>query len=323
MARGRTRLGVFLVGDRTRSAGVASWLCAIACFLPGSAGAYCRTTTCDPLNEADRCQPVDGCATRGERLFWPDACVTFAVQELGSTRRSVTAVEVDEAMRKGFAAWLGTECDAEGGIPSLGVVPLGSARCDQVEFNPPEDGRAGAPNANLVIFRDDAWPYANERFVIARTSLTFDPNTGAIFDADIEVNSFSNEFSTGEVDVTNDLQGVLTHEIGHFLGLDHSTAESATMRANYDLSNLGARTLSGDDRAGICSIYSPAAEATLECPSSTGPHHGFSQDCGSDEWADASCLSLAPTGTASTAGWLAGAALAALGIFRRRSRCRL
>lgn len=290
--------------------------------MPASAGAYCRTTTCDPLREPDGCQPVDGCATRGEPLFWPDACVTYAVQELGSARRGLSALEVDEAMRKGFAAWLGAECNAEGGLPSLGVVPLGNVRCDQVEFNPPENGRAGAPNANIVIFRDDTWPYANERFVIARTSLTFDPNTGAIFDADIEVNSFANEFSIGEVGVTNDLQGVLTHEIGHFLGLDHTTADSATMRANYDLSNLGARTLSGDDRAGICTIYSPSVELGPECPSSTGPHHGFSRECGSDEWADASCLSLAPAGKAGAAGWLAGLALAALGILRRRSRCR-
>jgi hypothetical protein len=254
-------------------------------------------------------------------LFWPDACVTYAVQEDGSSLRGVSALEVDEAMRKGFAAWLGSECDG-GGSPSLGVVPLGTARCDQVEFNAPDRGRAGAPNANIVIFRDDTWPHPNERFVIARTSLTFDPSTGAIFDADIEINSFANEFSTREVDVSNDLQGVLTHEIGHFLGLDHTSAESATMRANYDLSNLGARTLSADDRAGICSIYSPSAELEPGCPSVTGPHHGFSQDCGSDAWANASCLSLAPTAESSGASWLASILLAALGIARRRSTCR-
>jgi hypothetical protein len=243
------------------------------------------------------------------------------VHEEGSERRDVSAGDVDEAMRNGFAAWLGAECDS-GGSPSLGVVPLGTASCDQVEFNPPDRGRAGAPNANLVVFRDDAWPYPDERFVIARTSLTFDPLTGAIFDADIEVNSFANEFSIGESDVTNDLQGVLTHEVGHFLGLDHSSAEGATMRANYDLSNLGARTLSADDRAGICSIYSPAAEAEPGCPSSTGPHHGFSRECGTDEWADASCLSLAAAPKTSAGGWLAAALLAALGMARRRSSCR-
>jgi hypothetical protein len=258
------------------------------------------------------------CPTRGEPLFWPDACVTYAVQLHGSALRDIDAFATDQAMQKAFAAWLGTECPS-GGKPSLGVIPLGGASCDRVEFNPPEQGRAGAPNANLVIFRDDLWPYPDERFVIARTSITFDPNTGAILDADIEINSFQNEFSTDDVTITNDLQAVLTHEVGHFLGLDHSTVENATMRANYDLSNLGARTLSSDDRAGICSVYSPMEDAEVSCPGDTGPRHGFSRECGSDARADASCLSLARGGSKRMA-WLPWLVLGVLAVSRRRPR---
>jgi hypothetical protein len=108
----------------------------------------------------------------------------------------------------------------------------------------------------------------------------------------------------------------LTHEVGHFLGLDHSTFENATMQANYDLSNLGARTLSSDDVAGICSIYGPLETADASCPPNTGPHHGFSRECGTDVRADASCLSLG----ASTrgAGWVAGLSLCLLAGVRRR-----
>jgi hypothetical protein len=186
-----------------------------------SAGAYCRTTTCDPLVEADGCEPVMGCPTRGEPLFWPEACVTYAVQRLGSPLRGISAYEVDQSMRAAFIAWLGTECPPVG-RPSIGVIALGGASCDEVEFNPPEMGRGGAPNANIVMFRDEAWPYPGERFVIARTSITFDPNTGAILDADIEINSFDNDFSTADDVVTTDLQAVLTHEVGHFFGLDHA-----------------------------------------------------------------------------------------------------
>jgi len=260
-----------------------------------------------------------GCPTRGEPLFWPDACVTYAVQLRGSPLREVDAFETDQVMRKAFAAWLGTECP-EGGKPSLGVIPLGGASCDKVEFNAPDMGRGGAPNANLVIFRDDVWPYPDERFVIARTSITFDVETGAIFDADIEVNSLQNEFSTDDVNITNDLQAVLTHEVGHFLGLDHSTAEHATMGANYDLANLGARTLSSDDQAGICTIYSPLVDAEPSCPGDTGPRHGFSRECGTDARADASCLTLAPGGSTGGKGW-ACLALGWLALsFRRRAR---
>lgn len=281
------------------------------------AAAYCRTTTCDPVVDDEGCAPVQGCPTRGEPLFWPDACVTYAVQRSGSPLRGVSAYDLDQVMGMAFSAWLGAECPQDG-TPSMGVISLGGARCDQVEFNPPELGRAGAPNANIVMFRDDRWPYPDERFVIARTSITFDPDTGAIFDADIEINSFDNELSTGDIDVKTDLQAVLTHEVGHFLGLDHSTFENATMQANYDLSNLGARTLSSDDVAGICSIYAPLETADSSCPPSTGPHHGFSRECGSDVRADASCLSLGGRGRG--AGEAVGLGLCLLAAARRRLR---
>jgi hypothetical protein len=198
------------------------------------------------------------------------------------------------------------------------VVPLGGAVCDKVEFNGPVDGRPLTPNANLVIYRDDRWPYRQELFVIARTSITFDPLTGAIYDADIELNSFENEFSISDTQVSNDLRSVLTHEVGHFLGLDHTRVPNATMLADYELSNLGTRTLSSDDRAGICSIYAPMTEGELVCPGSTGPHHGYSRECGTSVHADASCLSVAGTTPGGGSGWLPWLWLGLLGLFRLR-----
>ncbi len=287
----------------------------------GTVQAYCRTTTCDPAKEecaVDR----QGCATRGEYLYWPDACVTYAVQRNGSPLRGISAYDTDRALRAAFSAWLGADCEG-GGSPSLGVIPLGGASCDQVEFNAAESGRPLTPNANLIIYRDDAWPYVNERFVIARTSITFDPLTGAIFDADIEINSFRNEFSLSDTMVSNDLQSVLTHEVGHFLGLDHTLVPNATMLADYELSDLGTRTLSSDDTAGICAIYSPLESGAVSCPGSTAPHHGYSRECGTPVYADASCLSLggAPLRAAGQRPWPAlwpWLALVGLGLIRRR-----
>lgn len=286
----------------------------VLALVPRAALAYCRTTTCDPVTE-DCGINQQGCATRGEYLYWPDACVTYAVQRNGSPLRGISAYETDGALRAAFSAWLGADCIG-GGSPSLGVIPLGGASCDRVEFNPTESGRPLTPNANLVIYRDEGWPYVNERFVIARTSITFDPLTGAIFDADIEINSFRNEFSLSDTMVSNDLQSVLTHEVGHFLGLDHTQVPNATMLADYELSDLGTRTLSSDDAAGICAIYSPMAEGAVSCPGNTGPHHGYSRECGSPEYADASCLSLssAPPRSGAYWPWL----LAVLGLMRRR-----
>ena len=74
------------------------------------AAAFCRTTTCDPLLDPGRCGVVMGCATEGEPLFWPDACVTYAVQRAGSPRLDISAFDLDQAMQKAFTAWLGAEC---------------------------------------------------------------------------------------------------------------------------------------------------------------------------------------------------------------------
>ena len=104
------------------------------------------------------------------------------------------------------------------------------------------------------------------------------------------------------------------------LGLDHTRVPNATMLADYELSNLGSRTLSADDRAGICSVYSPMTDGELVCPGSTGPHHGFSRECGTSAHADASCLSLAGAAPARGSAGLPWLGLGLLAWFRLRRR---
>jgi len=73
---------------------------------------------------------------------------------------------------------------------------------------------------------------------------------GQILDADILFNP-AMKFSTdgsGE----NDLQTVATHEIGHFLGLDHSAVVKATM---FPFAPPSQHLLSYDDVAAISSLY--------------------------------------------------------------------
>ncbi|HWC16200.1 MAG TPA: matrixin family metalloprotease [Terriglobales bacterium] len=73
---------------------------------------------------------------------------------------------------------------------------------------------------------------------------------GQILDADILFNpavKFTTDSSGG-----SDLQTVVTHEIGHFLGLDHSAVVKATM---FPFAPPLERTLSYDDVAAISSLY--------------------------------------------------------------------
>jgi hypothetical protein len=83
---------------------------------------------------------------------------------------------------------------------------------------------------------------------------------GQIMDADIVFNP-SYEFITDETLSSNrvDFQSVMTHEIGHFLGLDHSPSVSSTMFWATYAGESSQRTLTADDIVGVSSIYPSAS----------------------------------------------------------------
>ena len=110
--------------------------------------------------------------------------------------------------------------------------------------------------------------------------MTYNVETAEIFDSDVEVNTAGEtQFTTTEMPPPTgaDLEAVLTHEVGHFLGLAHSAVSAATMRSiGYVPGTVGLRTLADDDIAGVCSIYPPDARVGSDCT----PRHGFSGQCG-------------------------------------------
>lgn len=275
---------------------LASGLALVAELYSYDAAAYCRTTTCDSKIETCAINPVTQCPTTGVPLYWPDTCVTFGVHRAGSPKWQVTYDKANQAAQKAFQTWISADC---GGSrrPSIGVVAVGQIECDQVQYNYPEPGEdfPPGPNANVIIFRDAVWPYVdnrdNERTTLALTTITYLKDTGEIVDADIEVNSANVQLSTSDTNITNDLQAILTHEVGHFLGLAHSEVQDATMHRLYNV-NVGDatfRTLSEDDRRGICDLYPPDAVTVGECLGE-GPRFGFSRHCHTPVQASAGLL---------------------------------
>lgn len=121
-------------------------------------------------------------------------------------------------------------------------------------------GTVGKDGQNVVIWvtEDAKWPYGPN--VSAYTTTYVNGSTGVIDEFDIEINATPSWLATrpwsidGEPDKM-DLQDVLTHEVGHVIGLDHVEDPEATMYGVSDLGVTKRRTLGVDDEQGASFIY--------------------------------------------------------------------
>ena len=253
----------------------AAGLC-LSLLTASSAFAYCRTTTCDPGDPKASCKfDANGCVMTGFPLAWRSSCVTIGVQQMGSPRNGLTFDDIAPVVEQAFSSWMKADCG--NGTPSIQVNMIGPLECDVVEYN----SKVG--NANVVIFRNDVWPYTEmgASYAIGLTTTHFDTTNGDLWDADIELNGTA-PLTIGDPIKGDDLLSVLTHEGGHFLGLAHSFDPTATMRPVYTAATDGdsLRSLAPDDIAGICSIYPPGRKpATTSCEN----RHGFSSQCAADQ----------------------------------------
>lgn len=78
---------------------------------------------------------------------------------------------------------------------------------------------------------DDADVYTNQKFD---------------FTSSRESNGCSGEY---------DIDGIMVHEVGHVIGLGHSSVNGATMFPSVGACDFGPRTLSNDDTAGKNALY--------------------------------------------------------------------
>jgi MYXO-CTERM domain-containing protein len=185
----------------------------------------------------------------------------------------------------------------------------------QLQLEPAEPCEVGLDYVNCIVVREDRWcrpaqdgqpERCHDPSAAAITTLFFvddpgSPDDGVIVDADIEINAVDYGLavcgdqpgctSTGGGVVT-DLQNVVTHELGHLLGLDHTCwagppgagpldgdgvpvppcapesalppeVTGATMYNFTDPGEIEKRTPEPDDVDGFCDAYPLAADPMI------------------------------------------------------------
>jgi hypothetical protein len=325
------------MASRARVAAIAG-LALLAAGLAGrEARAFCRTTTCplppDFSPSPEACLPADFdsyCASlsppaKALPVWWRNACVGYDVQEDAS--RQVPYATASQMAAAAFAKWTSLSCAMPGddggggtGKVSIDVRDLGPVACAQVQYN------SNAGNQHVIVFHDDVWPHNDANNTLGLTTITFDPDTGEIYDADMEING-TVTLSVGDPVPPDgyDFESVITHESGHFLGLAHSGDDRATMFASYAAGTTFKRVLTADDVAGLCSVYLPDGSRAVD-PSVGGsvgedacdptPRHGFSTTCAGPP--QKACAASVAGADGDPAGWAAGVALAAVVAAARR-----
>jgi hypothetical protein len=269
-------------------------------------------------------------------IWWRNSCVSYDVQEDAS--RQVPYDTAVQDFATAFSKWTSVSCaDAAlgSGAVSIQVVNLGPVACDQVQYNRDQG------NQHVIIFHDTDWPYPDDMVnTLGLTTITFDPHTGEIYDADMEINATVPLTVSGPVPPDGyDFLSIITHETGHFLGMAHSADELATMYAHYTQGSTSMRNLTSDDTSGICSIYAPdgmrevaaAVESSGTVPSQTcdpTPRHGFQSECAQPPAGGGGCSTLQTRGTprslgdAGSASEALASALALVAVGRRTGRRR-
>lgn len=290
----------------------------VSLFAP-RASAYCRTASCE-AGVGARCEPARP-SDCGVELYWPTSCVGYALQRDASSELDLETTRA--LVAQAFASWSAASCE-EGGGPSVSAVDLGDVTCDRAEYDP------DAENANVIMFRDSAWPH--DPGALALTTVTFALDSGKIRDADMELNSAGATFTTGDEGVKVDALSILTHEAGHFLGLSHAPTVQATMFEEYQPSSTSIRSLEADDVAGICAIYPPDARQVCDplprnglgdaCAPEGGGGEGGGGGAGDDGEADGSGCAARPGAAGAQASLAALLGLAALLRSRGRAGAR-
>jgi hypothetical protein len=202
-------------------------------------------------------------------VAWDVTPVPYAVNRAASD--DLTLDQVTPAIDLAFATWTGPSCSA------LAVTDVG-----------PTDVRARPHDGtNVVVWEETGWTtfgFPASAIGVTQTELAGSAGgTWSITGADMQLNGegYTWVLEGGMMGSTTvDVQSVVTHESGHYLGLLHpceatgfdgapvcgpllDPGAAPTMYPAY--TGMGQRTLEADDVDGICFLYPRAGCETTRC----------------------------------------------------------
>ena len=288
-----------------RRALVAASLC-FASVVPGVARAWCRSTT-----DLTPVAPT-ACNTNGIPLAWARRCLSYSLDVRGSV--SMPIEDIEGVLARSFTHWEDVRCG--GSSTGIDFEPTERlATCQQTEYN------SSGGNVNTIAFVDDFEARMLMTSVFAVTIVWHAPSSGEIYDVDMLVNESLGPYGTcpdtGCIDGSLvDLENVITHEAGHFLGLAHAADEESTMFYEAPRGEIDKRSLAVDDVLGLCATYPPG---TLSESCNFRPRHGLDLDCENGSGGRCSVSTARPSRERGPFAWLVLAALGVVGLRRRRS----
>jgi hypothetical protein len=252
---------------------------------------------------------AQGCVVEGVPT-WLIGKISLWVDNAGSPRLGIAGTEARAALETAVASWMDVVCEG-GAPPELELVVEGTRANAKPGFTP------GAININSISFVDTDW--TGPKGAAATTRATVDKQTGEIVDVDILINSgeFAIAIAPGPDEMS--LVGILAHEVGHLIGLDHSNVRDATMRDGAETTTAAQtvelESLAPDDVAGVCAVYETAPVRPTE---PTDPKPDPNQAAPSN--GEKGCALRSPGGSRESSGRFALALAACVAILRARRR---
>jgi hypothetical protein len=188
----------------------------------------------------------------GRYLYWASRTISYAINRNGC--KDVLINEAVGAVQRSFYSWASPSCN------DLYFIYDGLVADEKSNLTLGQD--EGPDRKNLVVWHA-TWPPVGvtdgsvTRDMPAVTTVIYNTDTGVIVDADIDLNAKDYFWTTtdDETKAATDIQNIVTHEIGHLLGLAHSKEKSSTMYETTRQGELDKRTLHADDELGVCTIY--------------------------------------------------------------------